>query len=43
VTGDDPADITTIFLRVRGGDLKALHEGRITREEARKRVEVREY
>jgi hypothetical protein len=43
VSGDDPADITTIFLRVKGSDLKALHEGRITPEEARKRVDVREY
>jgi hypothetical protein len=43
VTGEDPADVTTIFLRVKGSDLKALHEGRLTRDEARKRVEVREY
>jgi hypothetical protein len=43
VTGDDPADVTTIFLRVKGSDLKAFHDGRLTREEAHKRVEVREY
>jgi hypothetical protein len=43
VTGEDPADVTTIFLRVKGSDLKAAHEGRLTRDEARKRVEVREY
>jgi len=43
MTGEDPADVTTIFLRVKGSDLKALHEGRLTRDEARKRVEVREY
>jgi hypothetical protein len=43
LTGEDPADVTTIFLRVKGSDLKALHEGRLTRDEARKRVEVREY
>jgi len=43
VTGDDPADVITIFLRVKGSDLKAFHEGRITRDEAHRRVEVREY
>ena len=43
LSGEDPADITTIFLRIRGMDLQALHEGRVTRDEARKRVEVREY
>jgi hypothetical protein len=43
VTGDDPSDVTTIFLRVKGSDLKAFHDGRLTREEAHKRVEVREY
>ena len=43
VTGEDPAEVTTIFLRVKGSDLQALHEGRLTPDEARKRVEVREY
>jgi hypothetical protein len=43
LSGDDPADVTTIFLRVKGSDLQALHAGRITRDEARRRVEVREY
>jgi hypothetical protein len=43
VTGEDPADVITIFLRVKGSDLQALHEGRLTPDEARKRVEVREY
>lgn len=43
VTGEDPAEVTTIFLRVKGSDLKGLYEGRLTRDEARKRVEVREY
>jgi len=40
---DDPFDVTTIQLRIKGADLLALHAGRLTLEEARKRVEVREY
>jgi hypothetical protein len=40
---DDPFDVTTIQLRIKGADLLALHAGRLTIEEARKRVEVREY
>lgn len=43
LTGEDPADVTTIVIRVKGSDLKALHDGRLTRDEARRRVEVREY
>lgn len=35
-------DTGTITLRVRGSDLAALHTGRITVEEARRRVEIRE-
>jgi hypothetical protein len=40
---DDPYDVTTILLRIKGADLLALRAGRVTGEEARKRVEVREY
>jgi hypothetical protein len=36
-------DLTTMTLRIRGSDLAALGAGRLTREEARKRVEVREF
>jgi len=43
----DPYDLLTIVLRVKGSELDALREGlragRITREEARKRVEKREF
>jgi hypothetical protein len=38
---DDPA--TTLILRVKGSDLAALGEKRISREDARKRIEVRQY
>ncbi|HNV02343.1 MAG TPA: hypothetical protein PLN93_08360 [Vicinamibacterales bacterium] len=43
IAADDPFDVTTIQLRIRGSDLQALHAGRIGPEEARKRVESREY
>jgi hypothetical protein len=36
-------DLTTWFLRIRGSDLAALHTGKLSREEARKRVEVKEF
>lgn len=36
-------DFSTLLFRVKGSDLTALHAKRITMEEARKRVEVREY
>jgi hypothetical protein len=36
-------DAITIMLRVKGSDLAAFRAGRLTREEARKRVEVREF
>jgi hypothetical protein len=39
----DPYDVTTIMLRVKGSDLAAFRAERITKEEARKRVEVREF
>jgi hypothetical protein len=41
--GDDPYDVTTIILRVRGADLAAYKAGRITREEAVKRVTIKDY
>ncbi len=39
----DIADFSTVILRIRGADLAAFRAGRITLEEARARVEVREY
>ena len=36
-------DVRTIIIRVKGNDLTAFLSGRITLDEARKRVEVREY
>lgn len=39
----DVYDTSTIMLRVRGSDLAAYRAERITKEEARKRVEVREF
>lgn len=38
----EPYDAVTIVIRIKGGDLAAFRSERITREEARKRVEVRE-
>lgn len=43
IGGDDPYDVTTIVLRVKGSDLAAYKAGRITREEAEKRVVIRDY
>jgi hypothetical protein len=43
IGADEQGESMTIFIRVKGADLQALHAGRITRDEARKRVEVREY
>ena len=40
---DDPFEVTTIQLRIKGADLQAFHAGRLPLDEARKRVEVREY
>lgn len=39
----DATDTHTIMFRVKGSDLAAFHEKRISVEEARKKVEVREY
>lgn len=38
----EPYDAVTIVIRIKGSDLAAFRSERITREEARKRVEVRE-
>jgi hypothetical protein len=43
LTPDEPYDIVTVFLQVKGSDLLAFREGKLTREEARKRVEVKEF
>jgi hypothetical protein len=39
----DTVDLNTMIFRVKGSDLTAFHSRRITIEEARKRVEIREY
>ena len=38
---DDPA--TTLIMRVKGSDLAALRDKRLTRDEARQRIEVKQY
>jgi hypothetical protein len=43
VPSDAASDLHTIMIRVKGSDLAAFREGRITMDEARKRVQVREY
>jgi hypothetical protein len=43
IGGDDPYDVTTIILRVKGTDLAAYKAGRITRDEAVKRVSIKDY
>ena len=39
----DKADFSTVIFRVKGSDLAAYRAGRVTPEEARKKVEIREY
>jgi hypothetical protein len=39
----DPYEVSTILLRIRGADLAAFRTGQIDRDEARRRVEVKEY
>jgi hypothetical protein len=40
----DPRDpAITVILRIKGSDLNALRDGQLAREEARKRVEVKQY
>lgn len=41
--GGDPYDVSTIVLRISGADLAAFRAGRLTRDEAVGKVEVREY
>ncbi len=41
--GGDPYDVSTILLRIRGSDLSAYRAKQITRDDAVKRVEIREY
>jgi len=41
--GDFPEEATTVILRVKGSDLVAFREGRVSRDEAKKRIEVREF
>jgi hypothetical protein len=41
--GGDPYDVSTILLRIRGSDLAAYRAKQITRDDAVKRVEIREY
>jgi hypothetical protein len=41
--GGDPYDVSTILLRIRGSDLASYRAKQITREDAVKRVEIREY
>ena len=41
---DDPSNTsTTLILRIKGSDLAALREGHLSRDEARKRIEVKQY
>jgi len=39
----DKADFSTVIFRVKGGDLLAYRAGRITIDDVRKKVEIREY
>jgi len=39
----DATDLHTLMFRVKGSDLAAFHAGRITLQEAKKRVDVKEY
>lgn len=41
--GGDPYDVSTIVLRISGADLASFRAGKLTREEALAKVEVREY
>jgi hypothetical protein len=43
VPGDSTALGGTLVLRIKGHDLSALREGRLSKDEARKRVEVKQY
>lgn len=41
--GADPYDTVTFLMRIKGSDLQAFRAGRITRAEARQRIELKEY
>ena len=43
VAPDAPYEVVTVVMRVKGSDLQAFRAGRLSREEARKRVELREF
>jgi len=43
IGGDDPYDVTTIILRVSGADLAAYKAGKISREDAVKKVSIKDY
>ena len=43
VPGDPNDAAITVILRVKGSDLQALRDGSLTRDDARKRVEVKHY
>jgi hypothetical protein len=40
IGADDPFEVTTIQLRIKGGDLQAFHAGRLTFDEAQARAKV---
>jgi hypothetical protein len=42
-TPGDPSEVSTIVLRIKGSDLAAYRAGRITLDEVRSRVDVREF
>jgi len=41
--GADPYDTVTFLMRIRGSDLQAFRAGRMTRADARLRIELKEY
>jgi hypothetical protein len=43
ISATNPYEVATIVMRVKGADLLAFRSGRLTREEAHKKVEVREF
>jgi hypothetical protein len=40
---DAPYDLVTVVMRIKGSDLTAFRANRLTREEARKRIEMKEF
>jgi hypothetical protein len=42
-TPGDPSEVSTIILRIKGSDLAAYRAGRITLDDVRQRVEVRDF